>query len=129
MRAMNSIEIASMAVSNTNSTFIVIELDTGGPSSRWAEQFPTLDVNSLDMDRPVFLEYGTWLEAANAFDRITADCVAANTGSPGTITFVGTPYNEDDGVATFSWDMQDNARPVFSTESRQWNYVEIAERV
>lgn len=138
MRALNAIDIAGMAVSSSNSTFLVLELDNGGSSSRYKAQFPSLGDTTLDMltapsmsGAPVFLEYAGWLEAADAFARLTADCAENDTGGliTGTITFVGTPFNEDDGIETVAWDLIEDSRPVFSRTGCTWTREAIAERI
>lgn len=132
MRALNAVDIAGMAVSISNSTFVVLELENNGSSSRWSAQFPSLDDDTLRMlHGPVFLEYASWLEAADAFARLTADCAAGDTGGliTGTITFVGTPFNEDDGIETVAWDLHEETRPVFTREGCTWTHQTIADRI
>ena len=132
MRSMNAVQMAEQAISTSNATIIVIDVANGGSSSRWAQAFPSLDAAAqakLD-DGATFLSFGSWLDAAARFERLTADC-AEHAGRGvimvGAITLVCRPFDEDDGTETHAWELDDDSRPVF--RDLTWTREAITDRI
>ena len=137
MRTLSPIDMAQMAVSSSDSSYVVLELENMGMERHWNLQFPTLDAETLSAVAKTgvaFLEYDSRQEAVEAFERITLDCATNDTGDfiKGTVTFVSTEYGKDDGHDTMSWDIDDETRPVFrAAEHRRpaWTCETIMDRI
>lgn len=136
MRTLNPVDFAEMAVSSGNGdeAIIVLDLVNSGSGSRWAQQFPCLENDTINMldDGVTFLHFSSTREAIDKFERLTLDCAENGTGGliGGTISLVMTPWGEDDGVESLSWDLHDDTRPVFVPQGRgAWRYETIAERI
>ena len=66
MRTLTPVAFAEMAVSGSNDTVIVMDLHNAGGSSRWSQQFPSLDAEQLEhIDGVTFLTSSTrWRRSA-----------------------------------------------------------------
>lgn len=130
--ALSSIDMAKMAVSNSSSSYIVLEVENNGSSIRWTSQFPSLtseQLEALSTQNTTFLEYETRNEAVSAFETLTRDCADESMGQivTGTITFVSLPYDQDDGHDVVSWELDDESRAVWKV--REWKHEMIADRI
>lgn len=129
--ALGSIDIAKMAVSTTNSHFVILEIENNGSSSRWSSHFPSLTGELLEhlmSQNTTFLKYGSRDEAIAAFERLTLDCGQEGIGvMTGEITLVTVPLGEDYGYEVIEWELDEDTRPVW--DGREWNHETIVERI
>ena len=126
MIALSAVDLAKMTVTATDGSLVVLDLTNSGNSLRWSEAFPSLTGDQLAMlDEVTFLQFGSWREAVDTFQRLTLDASQNGVGSliAGTITLACRPFNEDDGVETWAWEFGDDSRPVF--RDCRWSYEDI----
>ena len=134
MRTLCPIDFAEMAVQagNGQESVIVLDLHNSGSDSRWRQQFPDLDDETIGLlanGSVVFLHFDRFLSAAQTFETLALQCAESGPGGlvGGTISLVATPYGEDDGVETTSWELDSDSRPVWG--QGRWTYEQIADRL
>lgn len=134
MRTLCPIDFAEMAVQagNGQESVIVLDLHNSGSDSRWRSQFPDLDdetINLLTDGSVVFLHFDRFMDAAQTFETLALQCAQNGTGGliGGKLTLVNTPLDQDDGVESRSWSLDDDHRPVFA--GSRWTDEIIVDRI